>query len=169
MLILHADEASRLAIRPRWPSRCVLVEECVYTALVDAQSRAPHSVRLVLTRGFEPRASLAGRTRRLSRIVGKRVFRLLYPRRRSEIEPIFGANGHDVDGTHVDVSVALDGRVIRFLPLGVFTPVSWQRRCVDRHADALQTVWQLLIEVGFSIHGNPTESLQIHCDYRLLG
>lgn len=39
--------------------------------------------------------------------------------------PSFGANGHDIDGRHIDVSVVLHGKRLRLLPLGVFTPPRW--------------------------------------------
>lgn len=79
---------------------------------------------------------------------------------------IFGANGHDIDGRHVDVSLVLHGKRLRLLPLGVFTPPRWQDRRVAHHAEAVAQVKRSLQHCGFELHRNPTEALQIHCDYR---
>ncbi len=80
--------------------------------------------------------------------------------------PSFGANGHDIDGRHIDVSVVLHGKRLRLLPLGVFTPPRWQDRRTARHAEAIACVKRSLQHCGFALHHNPTEALQIHCDYR---
>jgi hypothetical protein len=151
-------------IRPRWPARRVAVDADVLDRLRAVQAQLPATIELVLTRGFEPRSSTLGFARDGFRAVGVAMFRLLYPARRDEIADIFGANGHDVDGTHVDVSLRLDGRRMRMLPLGVFTPPGWQRRRAGRCGPALELVRAALAAHGFRIHSNPTESLQIHCD-----
>ena len=108
-----------------------------------------------------------GVLRRQFRLLGIRAFRLFYPRRQHEIADIFGSNGHDVDGTHIDVSFRLNGRRIRMLPLGVFTPPVWLYRRRQRWAVPLHQVCSALKENGFRIHRNDTESMQIHCDYLL--
>lgn len=92
------------------------------------------------------------------------LFRAVYFKRRAEIPEIFGANGHDVDGTHVDVSIRFNGRRLRFLRLGVFTPRAWQENAVRRYQPFVAIVKSTLREGGFHIHRNETESLQIHCD-----
>ncbi|WP_322087389.1 hypothetical protein [Burkholderia sp. BCC1999] len=128
------------------------------------RSELPAEINLILTRGYEPRASGLGFARRGFRALGIGMFRLLYPARGDELADIFGSNGHDVDGTHIDVSFSLNGRRIRMLPLGVFTPPFWQRRRVRRCASALAQIQAALMQHGFQIHRNATESLQIHCD-----
>lgn len=164
MLVLTRGARAGVLIRPRWPARQVAVEAEVLGRLQAAQAQLPATIELVLTRGFEPRSSSLGFARNGFRAAGRAMFRLLYPARRDEIADIFGANGHDVDGTHVDVSLRLDGRRVRMLPLGVFTPLGWQRRRARRCGPALASVKAALAAQGFRIHRNPTESLQIHCD-----
>jgi len=94
------------------------------------------------------------------------VFRACYPQRHDEVDAIFGANGHDIDGRHIDVSVVLHGKRLRLLPLDVFTPPRWQHRRTARHAEAIARVKRSLQHCGFELHHNPTEALQIHCDFR---
>ncbi|UVA80554.1 hypothetical protein [Pandoraea commovens] len=142
------------------------MDEAVLKALQDIQTQLPEEITLILTRGYEAHASQLGFARRQFRKFGIGVFRRLYPNRQHEITDIFGSNGHDVDGTHVDVSFCVNGRRIRMLPLGVFTPSSWQQRRVRRHASSLSCILTLLKQYGFQIHRNATESLQIHCDFR---
>jgi hypothetical protein len=151
-------------IRPRWPSRHVHVDAHVLDKLQAIQAALPAGICLILTRGYEPRASGLGLARRQFRALGIRAFRLLYPARRDELADIFGSNGHDVDGTHIDVSFSLNGRRVRMLPLGVFTPPFWQQRRVRHCASALAQIQGELMRHGFQIHSNATESLQIHCD-----
>lgn len=82
-----------------------------------------------------------------------------------EVDAIFGANGHDIDGRHVDVSLVLHGKRLRLLPLGVFTPPRWQHRRIARYAEPVARAKRSLQHCGFVLHHNPTEALQIHCDY----
>ncbi|HCP9006080.1 TPA: hypothetical protein OF588_004432, partial [Escherichia coli] len=93
------------------------------------------------------------------------LFRACYPQRQDEVDAIFGANGHDIDGRHVDVSLVLHGERLRLLPLGVFTPPRWQHRRVARYAEPVARAKRSLQHCGFELHHNPTEALQIHCDY----
>nr|WP_239508901.1 hypothetical protein [Stenotrophomonas maltophilia] len=166
----HADPATRqphgLLIAPRWPSTRIQLEEEVLQRLLDAQAMLPAALRLLLTRGFEPRHGRLGGFRRAVRRLGIAAFRTCYPQRRDEIDAIFGANGHDIDGRHVDVSLVLHGKRLRLLPLGVFTPLRWQDRRVARHSEAVAQVKRSLQQCGFELHHNATEALQIHCDYR---
>ncbi|ABB10861.1 hypothetical protein Bcep18194_B0747 [Burkholderia lata] len=151
-------------IRPRWPARHVRVDTHVLGKLQTIQTELPAEITLILTRGYEPRASRLGFARRQFRALGIGAFRLLYPARLDELADIFGSNGHDVDGTHIDVSFSLNGRRVRMLPLGVFTPPAWQQRRVRRCASALAQIRAALMRHGFQIHRNATESLQMHCD-----
>ncbi|TCW78807.1 hypothetical protein C5O80_31455 [Burkholderia sp. SRS-46] len=164
LLTLTPGVQAGLQIRPRWPARHVHVDEQVLGLLQTIQAELPAEVGLILTRGYEPEATGLGFARRRFRALGVGMFRLLYPTRHDELADIFGANGHDIDGTHIDVSFSLNGRRVRMLPLGVFTPPFWQRRRMQRYASALTQINSALIGQGFRIHHNATESLQIHCD-----
>ena len=150
---------------PRWPSTCVTVDDRAYHALQCAAAMLPDGVQLILTRGYEPKRSHLGRLRILFRAGGILAFTILFPHRRNEIGPIFGANGHDIDGTHIDVSIEINGKRLRFLPLGVFTPIRVQKILYDKHAKIVDSVRAALIASGFLIHPNHTESFQIHCDF----
>lgn len=166
MLTLQRGRHHGLHIAPRWPATHIQIEEDALQGLLDAQARLPAELRLLVTRGFESRQGRLGDFRRRVRRLGIRVFRACYPGRHDEIDAIFGANGHDIDGHHVDVSLVLHGKRLRLLPLGVFTPPRWQDRRVARHAEAVALVKHSLQYCGFDLHHNPTEALQIHCDYR---
>lgn len=165
LLHLHATSPCALLVRPRWPARHVAIDPATLNALLAVQRTLPAPIRLVLTRAYEQRSSTPGGVRKAMRILGRRMFVALYPGRRDELEDIFCTNGHDEDGTHVDVGIAIDGTRLQFLPLGVFTPLSVQRRRSARLYDTLAMVKAALASQGFRIHRNGTESLQIHCDY----
>ncbi|MDH0276373.1 hypothetical protein N7349_17660, partial [Stenotrophomonas sp. GD04089] len=165
MLTLQRGNHRGLLVAPRWPSTHIQIEAEVLQRLLDAQALLPTELRLLLTRGFESRHSRLGGFRRAVRRLGIAVFRTCYPQRRDEVDAIFGANGHDIDGRHVDISMVLHGQRLRLLPLGVFTPPNWQARRVSRHAWAVAQVKHSLQHCGFQLHPNPTEALQIHCDY----
>ncbi|WP_256081017.1 hypothetical protein [Massilia sp. YIM B04103] len=154
-------------IQPRWPARQVQVDARVIARLSTIQAQLPSAATLILTRGYEPPMSRLGAARTGFRALGIFLFRLFYPGRHAEIADIFGSNGHDTDGSHIDISVMQDGHRIRLLPLGVFTPRSWQLRRVRLHAHLLSIVREALAQQGFLIHHNATESLQIHCDLNL--
>ena len=128
------------------------------------QGGLPNEIDLVLTRGYEPPTSHIGWLRKLFRIAGIALFRFVYTNRRDEVEDIFGANGHDTDGTHIDVSLSVNGSKICLLPLSVFTPISWQKHRIVKYSRAIGTVKTALVNHGFQIHKNGTESNQIHCD-----
>ena len=164
LLTLKRGAQHGLLIRPRWPARELCVDERVLTKLCAIQASLPARMTLILTRGYEARSSGLGFARKGFRALGIRVFCWLYPGRRQEIGEIFGANGHDIDGTHIDISLRVNGRRQRLLPLGVFTPPFWQRRRVRRCAPALALMRLALQGEGFRLHRNATESLQMHCD-----
>jgi len=165
MLSLGNGIHGELEVAPRWPSRQVHIDETAWARLLTVQLALPASVRLIVTRGYEPRTSRLGIARRLFRATGMRLFGALFRTRRGEIADIFGANGHDTDGTHIDVSIRLDERRLRFLPLGVFTPLRLQDRLTAKNKAVLEETRTALTEAGFRIHRNRTESLQIHCDF----
>ena len=165
-LSLSRGTIDGLCIAPRWPASQVILEAEVLQCLLDAQALLPSTLRLLVTRGFECSQGKLGGFRRLVRRLGIAVFRCCYRHRHDEIDAIFGANGHDLDGRHVDVSLVRHGRRVRLLPLGVFTPLRWQQHRVSRHAEAVAAAKDALQRCGFDLHPNATESLQIHCDHR---
>ncbi len=62
-------------------------------------------------------------------------------------------------------------RVERRLGIAVFRTCYPQRRdeidaIFAHHAEAVAQVKRSLQQCGFELHRNPTEALQIHCDYR---
>nr|WP_199067169.1 hypothetical protein [Chromobacterium sp. ASV5] len=166
LLTLPRGKHAGLHIRPRWPSRHVRVDSQALATLQTVQAQLPPEIDLILTRGFEAAPGGLGRARVGFRAIGARLFRWCYPRRAAEIGEIFGSNGHDVDGTHLDVSFRLHGRRVRLLPLGVFTPPRWQQHRRRRYGPALEQVQAALLTHGFRLHANATESLQIHCDWK---
>ncbi len=149
---------------PRWPYGSVLLSDLALIRLEEAQARlTPLRLKLVLTRGYEERSPL-NRLHGVARLVGSGLFRLLYPRRADERFEIFSPNGHDHGGNAIDVSIVQDGRILSFLPWGVFTPSLTLDKKRREHEPVLAAVWAALTEAGFRIHPNPTEALQIHCD-----
>lgn len=166
MMCLTRGVYQGVMVQPRWPSSKILIDPVAFERLQGVQAELAGDVSLILTRAFEPRASGLGWLRNCSRQLGIALFKLLYPKRRDELADIFGSNGHDVDGTHVDVSLAVQGRRLRFLPLSVFTPIAWQQRRMQQYLPFLVAATTALQRHGFQIHRNATESLQIHCDLR---
>lgn len=164
MICLTQGGYGGLQICPRWPSSRVLVSPVALERLQIVQADLPGEISLILTRGYEPRASKLGWLRKLSRIIGIILFKFAYANRGDEVEDIFGSNGHDVDGTHLDVSLTVNGIRVRLLPLSVFTPISWQKRRAEKYSRPIEMVKNALVHNGFSIHRNETESHQIHCD-----
>lgn len=162
ILTLPRGRHTNVQIQPRWPARQVQVDSDVLNKLQAIQAGLPEHISLILTRGYE--TSRLGFARKQFRALGIRAFRLIYSGRRNEIAAIFGSNGHDVDGTHIDISLRLSGRRVRLLPLGVFTPLFWQEHRVARFSTPLNQVKDALVHEGFRIHANSTESLQIHGD-----
>jgi hypothetical protein len=164
MICLKRGAYEGLQICPRWPSSRVLVAPVALEKLLSVQAGLPGEIGLILTRGYESRASKLGWLRKLSRVAGIVLFKFAYANRGDEVEDIFGSNGHDIDGTHLDVSLAVNGSRVRLLPLSVFTPISWQKRRAEKHSQFIKIVKTALVHHGFSIHRNETESHQIHCD-----
>ncbi len=164
LLTLDPGTHSDLEVRPRWPSSQVRVDVDALAKLHAIQAKLPPDITLILTRGFEEASSRLGYARKLFRFVGVRAFGLIYPSRRNEVGEIFGSNGHNIDGTHVDISFRLKGRRARLLPFGVFTPVVCHSRRGEKTEATLAIVKAALEQGGFEIHANLTESMQIHCD-----
>jgi hypothetical protein len=164
MVELQRGMLDGMHIQPRWPARRIRIDALALQALRQAQAGLPDQVRMIVTRGYEPASASLGVGRTLFRALGMLAFAVLYRARRHEIADIFGANGHDIDGTHVDVSIHLAGRRVRLLPLGVFTPPWLQRRRRRQFAPAVRMVQMALRRAGFALHRNRTERAQMHCD-----
>ena len=156
-----------LCIRPRWPARQVCIDSLTLQKLLRVQVALPDRICLIVTRGYEPATAALGAARTVFRKLGVFVFSVLYCHRRKEIADIFGTNGHDIDGMHIDVSIQLEGCRIRLLPLGVFTPLWLQCRRRKKFAPILYAVQAELRREGFTLHRNRTERAQMHCDLRL--
>jgi hypothetical protein len=167
MLILKEGLHSGLMVKPRWPSTKISIENITFIQLISAQEKLPEHTTLLISRAYEPKNSPLGLSRKIFRWVGIKLFNLFYPSRKSEVTDIFSSNGHDVDGTHVDVSILINEKRVRLLPLGVFTPLFWQKYKVKKYSFIVSTVNKSLFDSGFIIHRNNTESLQIHCDLKM--
>jgi hypothetical protein len=164
LIILNSLYMGAIKVAPRWPYSEVHVSVKALKQLEFAQAKLDSGIRLVLTRGFEPGNLVTRSMYKVLRKLGGLIFAGIFPGRSSERSEIFSSNGHDVDGTHVDISIEQSGRVHNFLPLGVFSTHSSVKRAKESNYALLQKVQRALIECGFVIHRNPTESLQIHCD-----
>lgn len=163
MISLTGDTVTAIEISPRWPDKHVLIECQTLNCLFEAQSRLPSEIKIILTRAYQPERTL----QKLVRAAGRFLFCVLYPMRRNEVNDIFGHNGHATDGTHVDIAINYKGNRLNLLPLSVFTPSFITRRRERLHMYAIFETKKALIDVGFRIHHNQTESLQIHCDLNL--
>jgi hypothetical protein len=162
--MLRTGNYRQLLIHPRWPARVIWINPVVLARLENSQSRLPSGMKLILTRGFESANSRTGRTRQLLRLTGKFAFLLIYPTRHQELDDIFSSNGHDKDGTHFDVSIAIKGKRLSTLPFGVFTPIWLQKRRMRALEEILNETYAALATQGIKTHKNQTERLQIHCE-----
>lgn len=153
---------SGLLVEPRRWARCVWISQAALYRLRSAQEQLPVNVRFVLLRGYEPGSCLRRALRRASRKLGSLIFQCAFPGRADEACEIFHPNGHDIDGNHIDVGLALNGRRLCTLPYDVFTPT----RIIARHSQSatVEVAWKALAAAGFRVHRNRTEALQIHCD-----
>jgi hypothetical protein len=163
-LIQLSKSSNSICVRPRLPYRKVFIAPQALEALQAAQGLLGNDVKLVLTRGFENSGCVLRALHRVGRLLGAILFRIVYPGRASEIKDIFCPNGHDLDGTHIDVSVIAKGQLKRLLPFGVFTSRQHAAKIRDSEKAWLPQVYKALEQCGFRIHPNLTESLQIHCD-----
>lgn len=162
LVSLRRGQWGNLLVRPSGLSRRVLISREALFRLETAQSRLPQNLQLMLRRGYEPGSLARQLVRRGARFIGAAVFCLLFPCRTAEASEIFGGNGHNLDGNHIDVALVRSGRRIRTLPLGVFS----SPQCVRSNSSIIeiQLVWRELQAAGLRVHCNPTEALQIHCD-----
>lgn len=162
---LHAS--GEILVRPRWPSKKVVITEEAYRRLCEAQRRLGAEANLVLTRGMESGGRIRQLIRRSLRSVGGALFSALYPGRRNERQEIFCSNGHDSDGNHIDIRIEHEGKLLVLLPFGVFTPDGMIVCAETMYSELLNRVWSALRDSGFEIHTNRTEALQIHCDAKV--
>lgn len=166
LMTLSSGMHDGMLVLPRWPATQVRICPHAFEQLQSAQAMLPSEIRLIITRAFEPPGTGLTQLRSMSRWMGIRLFSSIYAKRKSEVGDIFGANGHDLDGTHVDVSLFTDEKRVRLLPLSVFTPAWMQSLRIKRYQRSVDHVFRALNEAGFDLHQNRTESLQIHYDLR---
>lgn len=166
LMTLSSGLHDGLLVLPRWPATQVRICPQAFAQFQSAQAMLPSEIRLIITRAFEPPGTGLTRLRSFSRWMGIQLFSSIYAKRKSEVGDIFGANGHDLDGTHVDVSILIDDKRVRLLPLSVFTPSWMQSLRIKKYQPSVDHVFRALNEAGFDLHRNRTESLQIHCDLR---
>lgn len=163
----RSSAATSFLVRPRWPYDRVFISNEALRRLTAAQGTlSEHGVTLVLTRGYESRGKRIRVAHRLGRAVGMVLFCLVYPHRYRERRAIFSPNGHDRSGDCIDLGLLHRGKPLALLPLGVFTPSWLIRRAQHVHQRELTLAWSALASAGFSVHDNPTEAMQIHCEVR---
>lgn len=163
----RASTATSFLVRPRWPYDKVFISDEALRRLMAAQNTLfDHGLTLALTRGYESRGKLTRIAHRLGRAVGMVLFCLVFPHRYRERQAIFSPNGHDRSGDCIDVALVHRGEMLTLLPLGVFTPCWLIRRARRVHQRELALAWSALASAGFSVHDNPTEAMQIHCELR---
>ncbi len=161
MLELQKGFFSSIKIDPLWPQKSIFIDDLALAAAQEAQALLPTSIRLVISRGYQPEFIwLKG-----VRFFGGLLFRILYPNRKSEIKEIFGHNGHATDGRHIDIQIEFEGNRLNFLPYRVFTPVKKIEHLKMTYDAVLSQVTIALQKAGFKIHHNKIEALQIHCDF----
>jgi len=164
--LLHLKRGHRngIKISPRWPFSTVAVSETAFSKLEAAQVALGKNIQLVLIRSFESPEPILRGIRTFGRRAGQLLFGFLYPRRLHERPQIFSPNGHDRDGNHIDIGIEIDEEWLRLLPFGVFSSLEQVRRAEEKNAHTLSKVRSALVGAGFTIHSNPVEALQIHCD-----
>lgn len=151
-----------LTVQPRRRARCVWISQKAFSKLKLAQKELPSDIRFILLRGYEPGSLPTRILRHISRKFGYLIFSFVYPGRAGEAKEIFHPNGHDIDGNHIDVGLLYNGQRLCTLPFDVFTPEKLLSK--NSQNSIVEVAWGALTSVGFSIHTNKTESLQIHCD-----
>jgi hypothetical protein len=161
MLELHKGITADIKVIPRGFSKSVLIDKEAFKAIEEAQLLLPQDIKLVITRAYQPESTLI----KFARIIGSKVFALIYPKRKPEIPEIFGHNGHATDGKHVDISIEYKGQILKLLPISVFTKPDTAKNISRQYSEIISQVWHVLQQCGFAIHNNKIEALQIHCDF----
>ena len=139
-LSLTPGQHANLQVAPRWPYRKVLICPEAFSRLQHAQEKLGQTAQIFITRGFEPGNFIIKRLHSLMRKLGAFIFVLRYPRRLSEVSSIFSSNGHDKDGTHVDIAVSQNGKLLNLLPSGVLTHAATIVDIERRYSDILEVV-----------------------------
>lgn len=165
MLKLTSKDNFGLIVKPRFPAKAVFIEPLILEKLKLLQSSLPTDFKIVLTRGYENPKSKLGFFRFIIRQIGKAVFLAIYPKRSVEISEIFLPNGHDLTGKHIDISLIQNNRQLRFLPFGVFTPLSVVRKLENEYLNILEKIEDKISELGGKLHYNKVERLQMHIDF----
>jgi hypothetical protein len=167
MLTLHIGHHQDIEIQPRFPARCVRLDAIIFNRLQAIQKALPQEIRIILTRGYENPNSALGFTRRVLRFTGSILFSLIYPYRFKEIPEIFTSNGHDKDGTHVDISLTVNSIRTNWLPYGVFTSPKIVTKVEKENETLISLIENKIMAMGGSLHRNRLERLQMHIDFRL--
>ncbi len=90
------------------------------------------------------------------------AFKAVYPRRRQEAKDIFSLNCHDT-GCAVDITFSVKGETQRLLGmLNAFTPERRIYQIETLHKDHIHAVIRAVEAVGFKVHSNQAERLQMH-------
>lgn len=160
MLYLAKNNALSIGINPRWPQKEVIIDKRALDAVCKAQALLPTDIRLILTRAYQKESKRLKFLRR----IGAAFFSVVYKHRCNETKEIFGHNGHGTNGLHVDIAILYKGSRLKLLPWSVFTPTFLIKRIQERYSVVIEQTCDALIKVGFVIHPNATEALQIHCD-----
>lgn len=106
-------------------------------------------------------------SRKVLRFIGSCLFSIIYTSRRHEINEIFPPNGHDKDGTHIDISLRILYKKTNWLPYGVFTPPSMVANIEKKNEVLIAQIEDRITAMGGSLHRNRLERLQMHVDFKL--
>lgn len=165
MLTLSEGTYKEIEISPRFPARCVRVDEFVFNKLQEIQKSLPQEVLIILTRGYEDPESALGYSRRILRFIGSNLFSIIYPNRNREIIEIFTPNGHDKNGTHVDISLTVHSIKTNWLPYGVFTSPKIIAKVEKENEKLISLIENKIMAMGGRLHHNRLERLQMHVDF----
>ncbi|MGE8253680.1 hypothetical protein [Stenotrophomonas maltophilia] len=166
MLTLQRGRHHGLLVAPRWPSTRIQLEEEVLQRLLDAQALLPAELGLPVTRGFEPSHRRLGSFRRGARWLGIAVLRACYPQRHDEVDAIFRRQRP----RHRWPSYRCLGGIARQAAAAAATgrvhpaALAGSSHRPPRQSDRLREAQPPAMR--FRAAHNPTEALQIHCDYR---
>ncbi len=165
MLTLTKKTHNGIIVSPRFPAKCVKIDAGIFEKLVDIQKSLPQDLNIILTRGYEDPNSLLGISRKILRYVGKVSFSIIYPSRLNEISEIFVPNGHDKNGKHIDISIAIQNKNTNWLPFGVFTSPRVIAKVEKEYEDVISLLGNKILAKGGRLHNNRLERLQMHVDF----
>jgi hypothetical protein len=165
MLVIRKKHHCGINISPRFPARCVRIDPEIFDKLQNIQLSLPENLDITLTRGYEAPESALGISRKLLRAIGKVFFLIAYPSRLQEISEIFVPNGHDKNGRHIDISISIDSKTLKWLPYGVFTPPRLVAKVEQEYGEVISLLENMLVTNGGQFHKNSLERLQMHIDF----